>query len=59
MAVTHSLSLSAEPLFIEDGNPAHGYKSKTNYCTRFYIIYSIVLMPYSSSFLYINPIEKC
>ena len=28
--ITHELGM--EPLFMEDGNPAHGYKSHTNYC---------------------------
>jgi len=31
-AVTHTLRPSAEPLFIEDGNTAHGYKSTYNCC---------------------------
>ena len=30
--ITHRLRPSVEPLFMEDGNPAHGYKSQTNCC---------------------------
>jgi len=29
------LAVPVEPLFMEDGNPAHGHKSYTNYCQRF------------------------
>ena len=33
-AITHSLRPSAEPLFMEDGNSAHGHKSSHNCCTK-------------------------
>ena len=58
-AITHALRLSAEPLFMEDGNPAHGHKSKTNCCQRFCTKYSIILMPYPSMSPDMNLIEKC
>jgi hypothetical protein len=33
-AVIYTLRPSVEPLFMEDGNPAHGRKTTTNYCAR-------------------------
>ncbi|KAF4626630.1 hypothetical protein G7Y89_g11531 [Cudoniella acicularis] len=57
--VTHRLRPSAEPLFMEEGNSAHGYKSSYNYCQRFRTKYGIILMPHLSSSPDINPIEKC
>jgi hypothetical protein len=32
-AITYLLRPSTKPLFMEDGNSAHGYKSTRNYCT--------------------------
>jgi hypothetical protein len=34
-AVTHLLRPPAEPLFMEDGNSAHGHKSTRNCCARY------------------------
>jgi len=58
-AVTHALSPSTEPLFMEDRNPAHGHKSKTNCCARFCTEHGIVLMPHPSLSPDINLIKKC
>jgi hypothetical protein len=35
VAVTNLLCPSADPLFMEDGNSAHGHKTACNYCQRF------------------------
>jgi hypothetical protein len=56
---THQLQPSTEPLFIEDSNSAHGYKSTRNCCARFRTEYGIVLMLHPSTSLDMNPIEKC
>ena len=58
-AIIHLLRPSAEPLFIEDSNPAYGHKSATNCCQRFRTLYGIILMPYPGSSPDMNPIEKC
>jgi len=58
-AITHLLRPSVEPLFMEDGNPAHGHKSITNCCQRFRTKYGIILMPHPSTSPDMNPIEKC
>jgi DDE superfamily endonuclease len=58
-AITHLLRPCVEPLFIEDGNPAHGHKSLTNCCQRFRTEHGIILMPHPGSSPDINPIEKC
>lgn len=58
-AVTHTLCPSVEPLFMEDGNSAHGHKSTTNCCYRFRTQHGIILMPYPSTSPNMNPIEKC
>jgi transposase len=58
-AITHLLRPSVEPLFMEDGNSAHGHKLKTNCCQRFRTQYGIILMPHPSTSPDINPIEKC
>ena len=57
--VTHALRPSAEPLFMEDGNAAHGQKSTTNFCARFRTHYGIVLIPHPSTSPDMNPIERC
>jgi transposase len=57
--ITHTLRPSAEPLFMEDGNAAHGHKSTTNCCARFRTKHGIVLMPHPSTSPDMNPIEKC
>ncbi len=57
--ITHTLRPSVEPLFMEDGNPAHGHKSKTNCCARYCTKHGITLMPHSSTSPDMNPIEKC
>jgi hypothetical protein len=56
--ITHTLRPSIKPLFIEDGNLTYSYKSTTNYYIRFRTQYNIILMPYPSTSLDINPIEK-
>jgi transposase len=57
--VTHRLSPSVEPLFMEDGNSAHGHKSTRNCCARFRTEHGIILMPHPSTSPDMNPIEKC
>jgi hypothetical protein len=58
-AITHQLRPLVEPLFMEDGNPAHGHKSTTNCCQRFRTEHGIILMPHPSTSPNMNPIEKC
>jgi hypothetical protein len=58
-AITHLLRPTAEPLFIEDGNLAHGYKSTGNCCARWRTTHGIILMPHPSTSPNMNPIEKC
>jgi hypothetical protein len=57
-AITYQLDPAVEPLFIEDGNSAHGHKSTRNCCTRYRTVYGIVLMPHPSTSPDMNPIEK-
>ena len=59
VAITHLLRPCVEPLFMEDGNPAHGHKSQANCCQRFRTLYGIILMPHPGSSPDMNPIEKC
>jgi hypothetical protein len=56
-AITYELGV--EPLFMEDGNSAHGHKSKTNYCAKWRTAHGIILMPHPSTSPDMNPIEKC
>lgn len=56
---THQLRPLAEPLFMEDGNSAHGHKSTSNYCAKWRTKHGIILMPHPSISPDINPIEKC
>ena len=56
--IIYILRPSVDPLFIEDSNPVYGYKSTTNYYTRYYIKYGIVLIPYPSTSPNIKPIKK-
>ena len=56
-AITHKLGV--EPLFIEDGNSAHGHKSHQNCCARWRTAHGIILMPHPSTSPDMNPIEKC
>jgi transposase len=58
-AITHLLRPSAEPLFMEDGNSAHGHKSTRNCCARYRTQHGIILMPHPSTSPDMNPIEKC
>jgi hypothetical protein len=58
-AIIHLLRPSAEPLFIEDGNSAHGHKSMRNCYTRYRTAHGIILMPHLSTSPNINPIKKC
>ncbi|PMD53076.1 uncharacterized protein K444DRAFT_619742, partial [Hyaloscypha bicolor E] len=57
-AITHLLRPSAEPLFMEDSNSAHGHESIRNYYTRWYTEHGIILMPHPSTSPNINPIKK-
>lgn len=57
-AKTHELRPAAEPLFMEDGNSAHGHKSKTNCCAKWRTAHGIILMPHPSTSPDMNPIEK-
>ncbi|PMD27087.1 hypothetical protein NA56DRAFT_725911, partial [Hyaloscypha hepaticicola] len=54
--ITHALGV--EPLFMEDGNSAHGHKSTTNCCVQYRSKYSIILLPHPSTSPDMNPIEK-
>ena len=56
---THKLHPITKPLFIEDGNSAHGHKSTQNCCARWRIEHGIILMPHPSTSPDMNPIEKC
>jgi hypothetical protein len=58
-AVTHLLRHSTDPLFIEDGNSAHGHESTRNCCAKFRTQHGIVLMPHPSISPDMNPIDKC
>ena len=58
-ARTHQLDPAIEPLFMEDGNSAHGHKSTTNCCARYRTAHGIILMPHPSTSPDMNPIEKC
>ena len=55
---TYTYTLGLEPLFIENGNSAYGYKSTRNCYTQYYTIYGIILMPYLLTSPNINLIEK-
>ena len=48
-----------EPLFMEDGNSAHGKKSATNPCAQFCWKHRIKTTIYPAIFPDMNPIEKC
>jgi hypothetical protein len=58
-AITHLLRPSTKPLFIEDGNAAHGHKSTRNCCAQFRTKHGIILLPHPSTSPDMNPIEKC
>ena len=58
-AVTHLLAPPVEPLFIEDGNSAHGHKSTRNCCAQYRTAHGIILMLHPSTSPDMNPIEKC
>lgn len=55
--VTHALGV--EPLFMEDGNSAHGHKSTGNCCAQYRSRHGIILLPHPSTSPDMNPIEKC
>jgi hypothetical protein len=57
--IAHTICPSAEPLFMEDGNSAHGHITATNYCQPFRTQHGIILMPHPSSSPDMNPIKKC
>jgi hypothetical protein len=44
-AITHLLRPAVEPLFMEDGNSAHGHKSTSNCCAKWRTKHGIILMP--------------
>jgi transposase len=58
-AITHQLRPVAEPLFMEDGNSAHGHKSTRNCCAKWRTAHGVILMPHPSTSPDMNPIEKC
>jgi hypothetical protein len=58
-AITHLLCPLVKPLFMEDGNSAHGHKSTTNCYARWHTKHGIILMPHPSMSPDMNPIEKC
>ncbi|RFU25602.1 hypothetical protein B7463_g10735, partial [Scytalidium lignicola] len=51
--------LGYTPIFMEDGNPAHGHKSITNPCAVFREKHGIQLLNHPSTSPDLNPIEKC
>ena len=51
--------IGTEPLFMEDGNAAHGHKSERNCCAKWRTAHGIILMPHPSTSPDMNPIEKC
>ena len=55
----HTHKLEMEPLFMEDGNSAHGHKSTNNCCAKWRTLHGIILMPHPSTSPDMNPIEKC
>jgi hypothetical protein len=57
--ITHLLHPLVEPLFMEDGNSAHGHKSTSNCCAKWRTTHGIILMPHPSTSPDMNPIEKC
>jgi transposase len=57
--ITHQLRPAVEPLFMEDGNSAHGHKSTRNCCAQYRTKHGIILMPHPSTSPDMNPIEKC
>ncbi|PMD12778.1 hypothetical protein NA56DRAFT_756286 [Hyaloscypha hepaticicola] len=58
-AITHLLRPIVEPLFMEDGNSAHGRKSARNCYARWRTAHGVILMPHPSTSPDMNPIEKC
>jgi hypothetical protein len=58
-AITHQLRPVGKPLFMEDGNSAHGHKSKSNCYAKWRTAHGIILMPHPSTSPDMNPIEKC
>jgi len=58
-AITHLLRPIVKPLFMEDGNSAHGHKSTCNCYARWRTAHGIILMPHPSTSPNMNPIEKC
>jgi len=57
--ITHTLRPLAEPLFMEDGNAAHGHKSTSNCCACYRTKHGIIRMPHPSTSPDMNPIKKC
>ena len=57
--ITRTLNGSPEPLFMEDGNSAHGHKSAHNCCAKYRAKHGISLLPHPSTSPDMNPIEKC
>lgn len=57
--VTYALKSPIKPLFIENGSSTYGYKFISNYYAKWRTKYGIILIPYFSISLNINPIDKC
>jgi transposase len=57
--ITHQLRPAVEPLFMEDGNSAHGHKSISNCYAQYRSRHGIILLPHPSTSPDMNPIEKC
>ncbi len=58
--ITHLPYPLVEPLFMEDGNSAHGHKSTSNCYAKWRTTHGIILMPpHPSTSPDMNPIEKC
>ena len=57
--ITLLLLEPVQPLFMEDGNPAHGHKLINNPCALFRALWDIKLLPHPSISPDINPIKKC
>jgi DDE superfamily endonuclease len=53
------LGVQLRAQFMEDGNSAHGYKSKTNCCVVWRASKGITLFLHPSISPDMNPIEKC
>ena len=57
--ITYQLRPVVEPLFMEDGNSAHGHDSTSNCCAQYRSKHGIILLTHPSTSPNMNPIEKC